>query len=301
VRANKSPSRAPLWKISIRITPEAEDAVSEAFARVFGQPASVYADAKLGTSVASIYLSRVTVQQRAELRRALTTIQNAGLNLGSGRISVCRIPRENWAESWKRHFKPLEISSRLLVTPSWSKRRPKRDQAVVVLDPGLSFGTGHHPTTAFCLEQIAARRRAGSQQSLLDIGCGSGILSIAASKLGYTRVVAFDFDPDAVRVATDNAKANGVNISLSREDLTRLPTRARHKFTIVCANLMYDLLIQERCRVANRLAPGGILLLAGILKEQFEQVGAAYRALGFHLVTHRAAKEWRSGAFGFGP
>ena len=269
----------------------------EALEQIFGQSPSVFADLEKRTTVASLYLPKVTAQQRTEVRVALTIIRRAGLVVGSGRISVRRVPRENWAESWKRHFKPLEISPRLLVIPSWSRRRPKSGQAVVVLDPGLSFGTGHHPTTAFCLEQLASLRETGVRQSLLDMGSGSGILSIAAAKLGYAPVTGFDFDPDAVRVAKENAVVNGVRIALTRKDLTRLPVRAARPAAVVCANLMYDLLIQERARILNRLAVGGTLVLAGILKEQFPAVQRAYEAGGMVIIAQRVAGEWRSGAF----
>ena len=292
-------SRAALWKISVRITPEAEDAVVEALTELFGQPASVYSDTEKHTTVASIFLPSFGSTERAGLRAALAKIQSAGLDIGPGRVSARRIARENWAESWKRHFKPLEISSRLLVLPSWSKRRPKRGQTVVILDPGLSFGTGHHPTTAFCLEQIASLRDEAHVQRLLDVGCGSGILAISAAKLGYAPVIAFDFDPEAVRVAKANAAVNGVSFRISRQDLTKLARHSRARFDVVCANLMYDLLIQERERILVRLSSGGTLVLAGILRAQFQKVQQAYEAAGLRLVASRAAKEWRSGAFRF--
>ncbi len=171
---------------------------------------------------------------------------------------------------------------------------------MVILDPGLSFGTGHHPTTAFCLEQLSTARRSELSQSLLDVGSGSGILSISAAKLGYAPVEGFDFDPDAVRVAQENAKINGVAPILTRRDLTREPIRSLRRFDVVCANLMYDLLIQERKRILNRVAPGGLLVLAGILQEQFPAVRQAFEQEGWKLVAQRLAGEWRSGAFRFG-
>lgn len=290
-------ARGPLWKISVRSTPEAEEALVEALTEIFGQAPSVYTDTEKQTSAVSIFVRKFTEQHRVKVCEALARIRAAGLNLGSGRISVRRIARVNWAESWKRHFHPLEISSKILVLPSWSKRKPRRGQNVVILDPGLSFGTGHHATTAFCLEQLSVLRDADKSQSLLDIGTGSGILSIGGCKLGYTPVVAFDFDPDAVRVARENAALNGVRFFISQQDLTKLPRRSHERFTVVCANLIYDLLIQERQRIVNRLAHGGTLVLAGILKAQFPAVRRAYEEIGMGLVAQRRAKEWHSGAF----
>jgi ribosomal protein L11 methyltransferase len=290
-------SAKTLVKISIRITTEAEEAVMALMESVFERPAAIYTNTGARTTKAVAYVERLRREQRDQLRRGIRDIRAVGLDVGSGRISVSRIARENWAESWKRHFKPLEINDLLLVLPSWSRRRPKRGQALVILDPGLSFGTGHHPTTAFCLEQIATRRDSAQVQSLLDVGCGSGIISIAAAKLGYSPVVAFDFDPDAVRVAQQNAATNNVRFSISRQDLTTLPEVAREQFDIVCANLMYDLLIQERGKIVGRLATQGTLVLAGILRQQFPAVQRAYKGVGLRLVASRVGKEWRSGAF----
>jgi ribosomal protein L11 methyltransferase len=295
----KGISARTLLKVSIQIAGEAEDAVVELLTNLFGRPASIYADTEKRTTSALAYVEEFTPAQRLQLREGLRLIREADLDLGTGRVTVQHFRRENWAESWKRHFKPLEISSRLLIIPSWSKRKAKCGQAVVILDPGLSFGTGHHATTAFCLEQIASLRDSARAQRLLDVGCGSGILAISAAKLGYARVVAFDFDPEAVRVARENAAANGVSFRISRKDLTKLPRRSREKFDVVCANLIYDLLIQERERIVARLAPKGTLVLAGILRGQFSKVQRAYELAGLRLISSRAIREWRSGAFRF--
>jgi ribosomal protein L11 methyltransferase len=221
------------------------------------------------------------------------------LDIGLGKISLQRIRQEDWAESWKLHFQPLVIGSALLLKPSWSRRRLRKGQAVIVLDPGLSFGTGRHPTTAFCLRQLVARRRPGEAQSCLDIGTGSGILAIAAAKLGYAPVDAFDFDPQSIRVAHANARRNGVSarIRFRRQDLTRLPCRGARKYSLVCANLVSNLLLAERERILARLRPDGVLVVAGILKGEFAQVQRAFAGAGLRLMASRAENEWRSGAF----
>src|SRR6266404_704756 len=163
-----------LWKISVAIAPDAEDPISHLLQKITGQPAVIYVDAKRQTTIATVYLdasSRWTSATQATLRSALKELRASGLHHVQGRrIKVEKLRREDWAESWKRHYKPLEIGSRLLLKPSWSKRKPKKGQALVILDPGLSFGTGHHPTTRFCLEQLARNRDPARHQSLLDIG-----------------------------------------------------------------------------------------------------------------------------------
>jgi ribosomal protein L11 methyltransferase len=212
-------------------------------------------------------------------------------------FSVRTIKRENWAESWKRHFKPMEIGSSLLIKPSWSRRKARPGQRVVVLDPGLSFGTGQHPTTRFCLEQIAASRDPRREQSFLDVGTGSGILAIAAARLGYAPVHAFDFDPAAVRIARANAARNRAakKLRISRKDLTQ--ESKRRAYDLICANLLADLLISECRRLGSWLKPGGKLVVAGILKLQFGDVKSAFHSAGMRLVARRAEAEWESAVF----
>jgi ribosomal protein L11 methyltransferase len=297
-------SKGSLLKISVAISAEAEDAVAEVLREVLREPGSVYHDLELNTFTASVYLPNVadwnTAAQR-DLKTGLARVRTSGLDLGpdNGRVTVEKVKREDWAESWKRHFKPIAIGTALLVKPSWVKRAPRKGQAVVVLDPGLSFGTGQHPTTRFCLGQLVAAVRAGRKESFLDVGTGSGILAISAAKLGFEVVEAFDFDPESIRVAKVNAAKNRTTkrMRLSRGDLTRLPLKSRRKYQVVCANLIYDLLLAERTRILNRLAPKGTLVLAGILRTQFAEVRAAYESAGLHWVAGRVENEWESGAF----
>ena len=294
--------RTMLWKISVTTAPEAEDAVTDWLAGAFGQPVSSYTDAETGIAVVSVYVPTRPDWSQArqkELALGLRRIASSGLNLGRGQISLKSIRKQDWAESWKLHFKPLVIGSALLLKPSWSRRRPRKGQAVVVLDPGLSFGTGRHPTTAFCLRQLVARRRSGRSQSCLDIGTGSGILAIAAARLGYTPVDAFDFDPEAVRVALANARRNGVaaKIRFRRQDLTKLPRHSTQQYSLVCANLVSSLLTAERERILARLRADGVLVIAGILEGEFAPVQRAFETAGLRLMAGRTQNEWRCGAF----
>ena len=280
--------------------------IASALERIIGQPAFVYVDAEKQTTVASVYASKAadwSAARQATLRRELQGLRAGGLLLGRGRISVAKVRRENWAESWKRHFKPIEIGSALLLKPSWSRRRPRRNQAVVVLDPGLSFGTGQHPTTRFCLEQIVALRKPDKLQGFLDIGTGSGILAISAARLGYRPVVGTDFDPEAIRIARANAKQNEVlgAVQLVCQDLLRQPLRSQRNYDLVCANLIFDLLLEGSARIVNRLKPGGVLVLAGILRAQFPQVRKQYEKHGLRLICSKAENEWVAGTFGWRP
>ena len=304
-------ARGPIWKVSISTTTEAEEAVTELLYGVFEVPVSSYTDVETREVTVATYLAGWTPalpgKDADALKIGLKQIQGFGLNIGSGKISFQKVRREDWAESWKRHFKPIEIGAALLIKPSWVKRRPKKGQAVIVLDPGLSFGTGQHATTSFCLRQIVAQRisfrrsQTAATQSFLDIGSGSGILAIAAAKLGYAPVDAFDFDPEAVRIARDNARKNRVShkVHITRGDVTKLPLRSQKKYGLICANLISTLLLGERARILSRLQPDGVLVVAGILNSEFGLVQRAYEGAGLRLIASRTEKEWRSGAFAY--
>lgn len=294
--------RETIWQVSVVTTAEAEDAVAELLATHFAPSPSSYILVETGRVTVSAYSTEAPASRAAllrVLRLGLSQIKACGLNAAPGLVTIQKLPRKNWAESWKRHFKAIEIGWRLLVKPSWIRRQPKRGQALIILDPGLSFGTGQHPTTEFCLRQIARCAGVAPRQSFLDIGTGSGILAIAAAKLGYAPVDAFDFDPQSVRVARENAKRNHVlrQIQITRADLTKLPRRAVRQYDVVCANLLANLLVAERDRILARVKPDGVLVIAGILKREFAEVQRSYERAGWRLIASKVQKEWRSGAF----
>ena len=312
--------RQPLWRVSIATTPEAEDAVAEMLGSELKQPASSYFNIESGTCTVTVYCeARPEASVRKTMIAGLAQIKRCGLNVAPGKITIAKVRREDWAESWKRRFKPIEIGDALLVKPSWSKHKPRKNQAVVILDPGLSFGTGQHPTTAFCLREIVRRRlrrkergqfarefktryhadEPSALQSFLDIGTGSGILAIAAAKLGFEPVRAFDFDSNAIQIARVNARMNNVagKIRFWRRDVGELPMRPPRKYDLICANLISDLLITERRRVAAQLHRGGTLVLAGILRTEFQEVRAAFETSGLKLLSSKTEKGWQSGSF----
>ena len=270
----KMKKQKPLWRISVVTSQEAEDAVRELLASILGVAATSYFDLEKQTSLVSVFMEQGKFSPagaRREISARLKRIASFGLNIGAGKIEIARVKREDWAESWKRHFHPIEIGKTLLVKPSWSKKCPAKNQAVVTLDPGLSFGTG------------------------------SGILAIAAAKLGYQPVHAFDFDPDSVRVVRENLRKNRATnqVKLSRGDVTRLPLKPARQYDLVCANLISNLLIAERWRIVNRVKRGGALVLAGILAAEFAEVEWAFAELHMRLIVSRVENEWRSGAFCF--
>jgi ribosomal protein L11 methyltransferase len=288
-----------LWKISVATTPEAEDAVTELLEATLQTAAASYTDLETGLTTVQAFPVTILSRARTRLTLGLERIKACGVSIGPAAISISRLRTEDWAESWKRHFKPIEIGAALLIKPSWSKRRPKKSQSLMVLDPGLSFGTGQHPTTAFCLHQLVRHRTPGLPQPFLDIGTGSGILAIAAARVGYAPVEAFDSDRDSVAIARINARQNNVHrqVRIILQDLSKLSRNCPQPYAFVCANLISTLLLQERDRIVARVAPNGVLVLAGVLRSEFRQVEQTYETGGLRLIARRTENEWTSAAF----
>ena len=173
---------------------------------------------------------------------------------------------------------------------------------MLTLDPGIAFGTGQHPTTRACLEYIDRLAVERPGRTFLDVGCGSGILAIAAALEGFRGVRGFDIDPDAVRNANENAAANGLDIRFSRGDLSNLSATAPMKnidggpvADVVAANVLGPILVRFAREIASTVAPGGMLIVSGILDELYPEVRDAYAALGFAEESNRLIGEWRTG------
>ena len=205
------------------------------------------------------------------------------------------IPDEDWKLSYRKHFKVEVISPRLVVRPPWEAVAPAPGQKVLTLDPGIAFGTGQHPTTRACLDAIDALAAEDAGRTFLDVGCGSGILSIAAALEGFGAVRGFDNDPDAVRNANENAAANGLGALFFEGDLSAPGVAA--PADVVAANVLAPVLVRFAREVGALVNPGGRLILSGILDEQYEEVRASYAALGFAEVSNRLIGEWRTGLF----
>ncbi|MBK5274913.1 MAG: 50S ribosomal protein L11 methyltransferase [Desulfuromonadales bacterium] len=204
--------------------------------------------------------------------------------------SVCT---EDWSNSWKVNFKPLRVGRRLLIVPSWENVQPRPDDIVLHLDPGMAFGTGGHETTRLCLElleQIMDNMPTLLTPSVLDLGTGSGILAMAAVQLGAGRVCAVDIDPDAVEVARENLAINGL---LEQVECSTTPLDSLSgSFDVILANILAEELVRLAPSLAERLAPGGSLVLSGILaeKEPLVRTGFAHHPLEY--VTTLQAGEW---------
>lgn len=208
----------------------------------------------------------------------------------------------DWKEAWKRHFHTTRISPRIVIHPSWEPPASQDGDVVVELDPGLSFGTGLHPTTRACLrilDRIAAALPDPGAWSVTDLGCGSGILAIAAAKLGFGSVNALDHDPQAVRVSLANLARNAIpatRVRCSTADVLHDPLPPGD---LVLANILAPVLIEATPAIARavRPHPDASLVLSGILVSQFAEVEAAFVRQGFVLDETRQEEDWRTGCF----
>ncbi len=224
----------------------------------------------------------------AEIREGLESISRY-LDVGMGFDGFDTVDEQDWSEAWKKYYKPFHISESVVVKPSWEEYTAKDGEIVVELDPGMAFGTGTHETTRMCAQLLEAYIKEGDH--VLDVGCGSGILSIIAAKLGASRVGAVDTDEVAVRVTKENCSVNGVDrcVSVYRGVLSDLPTA---KADVIVANIIADVIIGLSGVVGGYLRKGGILIVSGIIRERRQEVAEAYESRGFDLVRTEEMGEW---------
>lgn len=224
------------------------------------------------------------------IRQFLRDLPSWGLDPGPGEVSLQFLAEEDWAEAWKAYYHAVEIGQRLVVKPSWEEYTGK-DRLVIDLDPGMAFGTGTHPTTVLCLEALGRLIQGGEE--VWDLGTGSGILAIAAARLGAGRVRGFDVDPTAVAVARNNVLRNGVVDLVTIEELdvleepNPLPAAKAH---VIVANIIAEVLIRLAPRLPYWLSPGGRAVLGGIIQKKALRVQEALAQGGLH-VEERAERE----------
>lgn len=209
------------------------------------------------------------------------------------------IQESDWGEAWKVHFQPIPVGERLMIVPAWLEP-DTAGRIPIRIDPGMAFGTGTHPTTQLCLELIETIQKSvpdPGATELIDVGCGSGILSIAAVKLGARRALGVDVDPDAVAAARENALINGVSERLELEvgSLAEIQGGqfSLHKAPLVLANILAPVIVQLlREGLGDLLTPGGYLVLSGILEEQSQEIESALKINGLQLLEKRMIEDW---------
>jgi ribosomal protein L11 methyltransferase len=302
------PAAAGAWlELSVAADIEAVEAVAEILGRsapsgTSVEPAFELIDEGLGAridptrpAIVRAYLpagDREAADMRAaEAAEALGHLQAFGLR-PIGELTTRIVHEADWAEAWKAYFPVLRVGRRLVIRPTWRRHRRKPDDVVLALDPGMAFGTGLHPTTRLCLAAVESLADRGilADARVLDVGCGSGILAIAALKLGARRAVGVDTDPIAAEATVANAARNRLARRL----------RARHgslpsgegSFDVVLANLIAGVLVPLAPLLREELRPGGVLLASGIFVDREGEVRAAFEAAGLEVVGQSAEGEW---------
>lgn len=231
-------------------------------------------------------LNDVIALVESEVRRLKT--MDLGMDLGKLEIVKKGFEDEDWAESWKKSFKPIRLGEHIVIRPGWTQCELQPGDKVIEIDPGLAFGTGTHETTGMCAALIEKYVQPG--QSVIDIGTGTGILAIAAAHMGATKVVATDLDPVAVRVAAENAALNGFpNIDTRCGDLLDV---VHESGDVVIANIIADVIIMLAKPVRERIVENGIFICSGIAVDRRDDVLKAINEANYEILDAPVKGEW---------
>lgn len=207
------------------------------------------------------------------------------------KLSKRVLNEKEWHESWKKHFSILEIGKTLAIVPSWLKSKKVNRKIVIELDPGMAFGTGHHPTTRMCLEMLETLVK--PYHAVLDLGCGSGILSIASAKMGSEKVIGIDNDETAIKVARENIKINGIGDSVSISNGS-VPNKNIDKYSndIVVANISSKVILDLSKEITEYLKPKGYLLISGFLDNTESEIIDVFKKLNLNVVSKLGTADW---------
>ena len=214
----------------------------------------------------------------------------AETNLTDAKIETVGVNEEDWANSWKAYYKPIKIGKKLVIVPAWEKYEPLEGELIVRMDPGMAFGTGTHETTRLVIQMLENYTKPGCR--MLDVGTGSGILAICASRLGAGECKAYDIDPMAVRVANENIKDSGLtNITCEVSDLLKGADKSK-PYDLICANIVADIIIRMTPDVGAFMHEDTVLLASGIIAERADDVISCFEAHGFKIVEQLTDNGW---------
>ena len=302
------PNASAAWlELAVEADLEAVEAVSEILGRVASggtsvEPAFDLVDEGLGARVdparPAVVRGYVPAEDRAAAEVAATQVAEALGHLqafdlrGIGELRTRIIQEADWAEAWKSFFPVLRVGRRLVIRPTWRRHRARRDDVVIALDPGMAFGTGLHPTTRLCLAALEPLAEDGRLDGarVLDVGCGSGILSIAAVKLGASDAFGVDTDPIAIESTMANARRNRLARRI-RALAGSLPS-GEAAFDVVLANLIAGVLVPLAGVLRDELRPGGTLVASGIFIDREAEVRSAFEDAGLRVGARAAEGDW---------
>ena len=223
------------------------------------------------------------------IRRSVGLLPQYGLDIGKGEITTIEVHEEDWSQAWKKYYKTTQIGKRILVKPTCEDYHNDSNQLVIEMDPGMAFGTGTHETTMMCV--IELENYVQSRSTVFDIGCGSGILGIAAAKLGAQKVIAVDIDKVAIDVTTQNVKHNAVEdiVDIRQGNLMEV---VKEKADIVVANIIAEVIILMSKDIKGFLAKDGVFIASGIILEKIDAVNESLIANGLDIVKVKKMGEW---------
>jgi ribosomal protein L11 methyltransferase len=215
--------------------------------------------------------------------------QNFGFDLGSLTVDLNYVKEEDWENNWKEYYKPVKVSDRIVIKPSWEAYEKQPGEIVLELDPGMAFGTGTHETTALCIDAVDRYLSKGGE--VVDIGCGSGVLAISALLLGAEKAVAVDLDTNAVKATLENARRNHVEdkIEIIHGNLL---DKVDGRFDMAIANIIADVIIDLSSYIGSYFKPGGLFIASGIILDRLEDVKEAVRKAGLELIEYNTRGEW---------
>jgi len=295
---------SPHWiEVSLRVDGESAEAVAEVLSRYGHQGIALEQDGippdtwDEGDVPAAQYLIlRAYLPDDAELALRKSQLEAA---LGHMRLlypmpapQYRRLPETDWAEAWKAHYKPLRVGERLLIRPLWLQQELAAGDIEIALDPGMAFGTGSHPSTQLCLQALERRLQPG--QDVLDLGTGSGILAIAAAKLGARQILALDTDRIALQACHENARANGVvpQIKTQHGSLEAAQARQQH-YHLLLVNILAPIIVEMLEQgLGNLLYPNAIAIFSGIIDSQEETVTQALQRAGLQQMERQQQGDW---------
>lgn len=224
----------------------------------------------------------------AYVNERLEELKEMGLDLGEAKVEHEKMHEEDWANTWKQYYKPSKVGEKIVVKPIWEEYEAKENELVVDLDPGMAFGTGTHETTRMCIQ--ALERYVKEESTVFDVGCGSGILAIAAAKLGAKLAVGVDLDPVAVESSIENVGYNNLsNIEILHGNLVEV---IDGKADIVVANILAEIICILTDDVKRVLKDGGIFITSGIIHDRVEMVCEKLEATGFEVIEKNRDGEW---------
>jgi ribosomal protein L11 methyltransferase len=215
----------------------------------------------------------------------------AASSLTDPKIETVGVNEEDWANSWKAYYKPIKIGERIVIVPAWEKYSAEPDEIVVRMDPGMAFGTGTHETTRLVIKLLEKYIKNGMR--VADVGCGSGILAICASKLGAGECKAYDIDPVAVKVANENIKDSGLtNVTCDVSDLLKQVDKSGGTYDVICANIVADIIIRMMPDVGALMDENSVILASGIIAERSDDVISGFEQHGFKIVERIDENGW---------